>query len=360
MESIQEVIIIVSSMDSRTGGPPKSIQGICKALKEELGIVPITYTKNRGDCHDSEFMVIKEVSFLACMWLLISKWRNKSTIVHIQGLWEPIVLFSMLTMAVMKINYTVTPRGMLQMWSLEQRRLIKNFLSILQRPLLNLSNSVIVSSNIEKEDVIAYGVKACKVEIAGNLVETQKGLRVNSDDFTQILFMSRIHKKKGLELLMSVWRDSFANRTDCKLILCGVGEEEYTNQLVRCVEQIKNVEYLGHVGGKNKWDLIASSDLMVLPSYSENFGNIVLESLSNGTPVLTTPYTPWSSISELNCGYIVDTNEQEIKEALLAFLNLDSDLAIVKRNNALNYYNHISNESVLPILKNYAGTSRFK
>ena len=45
---------------------------------------------------------------------------------------------------------------------------------------------------------------------------------------------------------------------------------------------------------------------------------------------------------------------------LSSFLNLDSDLAIVKRNNALNYYNYISNASVLPILKNYAGTSRFK
>jgi glycosyltransferase involved in cell wall biosynthesis len=70
------------------------------------------------------------------------------------------------------------------------------------------------------------------------------------------------------------------------------------------------------VYGDNKIKLIRRADVVVLPSYSENFGNIVAEALACERPVITTTGTPWKEIENIGCGYYIQPNQEELYEAM--------------------------------------------
>ena len=112
----------------------------------------------------------------------------------------------------------------------------------------------------------------------------------------QILFLGRINPIKNIHSLFDILVDI----DDVKYIIAG---EANLKDEIKYLEFLKNevikfglenkVVFLGKISGKNKFKLISSSKCLVLPSYSENFGNVVLESLSQATPVIASLGTPW-------------------------------------------------------------------
>jgi glycosyltransferase involved in cell wall biosynthesis len=82
-----------------------------------------------------------------------------------------------------------------------------------------------------------------------------------------------------------------ADLPNSHLVIAGNDDENYTEHL-RSVARDCNVsdriEFRGHVGGEQKWELLAMASVLALPSISENFGNVIIEALSVGTPVVTT------------------------------------------------------------------------
>lgn len=86
----------------------------------------------------------------------------------------------------------------------------------------------------------------------------------------------------------------------------------------------RSVHFLGAVHGPMLKALYGGAEMLVLPSYSENFGNVVLEALACGTPVLTTTGTPWKLLQERNFGRWVLPTVDGIAEGLVNLLNLGS------------------------------------
>ncbi|MDA7692774.1 glycosyltransferase, partial [Alphaproteobacteria bacterium] len=110
------------------------------------------------------------------------------------------------------------------------------------------------------------------------------------------------------------------------LLIVGRGSVEYTIYLKDLInESQSNVILLGHKEGKEKIDLYTKSKVLVLPSHSENFGNVVLEALANSTPVIASKYTPWEEIEENQCGYWVDNSPESIQIYLEKIFTLSSD-----------------------------------
>ena len=84
----------------------------------------------------------------------------------------------------------------------------------------------------------------------------------------------------------------------------------------------KYIHWLGEVRGEKKIELLNSADCFVLPTYSENFGIVIAESLASGVPVITTKNAPWQLLEENNCGWWVDASVDALREALNEALNL--------------------------------------
>ena len=100
-----------------------------------------------------------------------------------------------------------------------------------------------------------------------------------------------------------------------------------------------NAEIKDPVYGKDKIDIILKSDLLILPSLSENFGLIIAESLSLGLPVATTVNTPWIDIVEdkVNCGWIIDESVDGIYDFLKKIEKITTDELKLKSNNGIFY-----------------------
>jgi glycosyltransferase involved in cell wall biosynthesis len=131
------------------------------------------------------------------------------------------------------------------------------------------------------------------------------------------LFLSRLHPKKGLPMLLKAWAE--VRPENWELVLVGPSEENHRDDLeeqVRRHELGKMVRFAGAVPEEEKWEVYRKSDLFVLPSHSENFGIVVAEALAAGLPAITTTGTPWQELEGRNCGWWVEPEAGPLAEAL--------------------------------------------
>jgi len=144
------------------------------------------------------------------------------------------------------------------------------------------------------------------------------------DGRLRLLFLSRVHEKKGLDDLLT----ALVGLPELvELDIYGTGEASYLNKVAAQVSGLGlsgRVHFHGHVDGAVKAKAFRQADLFVLPSYSENFGIVVAEALARGVPVLTTRATPWSGLETHDCGRAVDVGAEPLAAAIfdLADANL--------------------------------------
>src|SRR5262249_54056295 len=103
-----------------------------------------------------------------------------------------------------------------------------------------------------------------------------------------VLFLSRINWKKGLDRLIDAWH----HIPDCPLVIAGNDDEHYQATLMeraRALGIADRVLFIGEVRDEHKWAVYERAQLFVLPSYSENFGNVVAEAMAMARPVVLTP-----------------------------------------------------------------------
>jgi glycosyltransferase involved in cell wall biosynthesis len=146
-----------------------------------------------------------------------------------------------------------------------------------------------------------------------------------SESEVVLLFLSRIHPKKGLDVLLrSLAGLERGTLGTVRLAVVGGGEEDYVGELktfaARESARLPRVDWVGEIWDDGKWAYFQGADLFCLPSHSENFGLAVLEALQVGTRVLTTIETPWDIVTSLDAGMIVEPTVGAIRSALVAFL----------------------------------------
>jgi glycosyltransferase involved in cell wall biosynthesis len=151
----------------------------------------------------------------------------------------------------------------------------------------------------------------------------------------KMVFLSRIHPKKGIELLLEAWRK--LDSKEWTLEIAGDGDPSYVETLKKSASDLKEVRFTGPQYGEAKWDCIRSADVMVLPTFSENFGIVVAEALAVGVPVLTTKGTPWEDLEIHQCGWWIELSIANLKNALENLVNspIEEFKAMGKRGTTL-------------------------
>jgi glycosyltransferase involved in cell wall biosynthesis len=220
-----------------------------------------------------------------------------------------------------RIPYIIAPHGMLEPWSLNARRLRKVLaLHLYQGRVLMHAAAIHATSEQEAENIRQLSCVRSRVHVIPNVVDSPPsaqpaGNRKGGERRT-LLFLSRIHPKKGLDILLEAWK--LLRPQGWRLAIVGSGEPDYVASLHRrCViEGIADVDFCPHVHGAQREEAYASATAFVLPTYSENFGNVVAEALMRGLPVITTTGTPWSSLIERQCGWYVAPTVAGLQSAL--------------------------------------------
>ena len=239
-------------------------------------------------------------------------------VIHDHGLWLPTNVWSAVCAAWTGTSRVVTPRGMLEPWALQHGARKKRVAwHLYQRYALQQADQIHVTSTMEKEHVEGLGV-SLPVAVIPNGVEIPAEDPISTPhEGCTALFLSRIHPKKGLPMLLDAWAD--LRPQDWSLTLVGPGENGHRDALWEQVQRKglgDAVRFVGPVSDEEKWSYYRQADLFVLPTHSENFGIVVAEALASGTPVLTTTAAPWEELVTYDCGWWVAPEREAIAGAL--------------------------------------------
>lgn len=142
---------------------------------------------------------------------------------------------------------------------------------------------------------------------------------------TVVLFLSRLSPQKGLDMLISAWGEIIINFPDAFLVVAGPDYMGYSNQVRQLAAKSAypgSMLIPGGVWGEQKLALYSRADVFVLPSYSENFGNVIAEALVCGTPVITTQATPWNEIEKVGCGQWITVGKKELTAAIAQMVSI--------------------------------------
>lgn len=219
--------------------------------------------------------------------------------------------------------FVLSPRGMVMSPGLRYRRTKKRIaLFLYQRRILEAVNLFHVTSNAEAEAVRTLGLtQPCAV--IPNAVELPREWEPIRGPRRRLLFLSRVHPTKGLPMLFRAW--ARAAPKGWELVIAGPDQLGHRKELEHLAEELDirdTVQLWGAVPDAEKWTLYRSADLFVLPTYSENFGTVVAESLASGVPVITTTAAPWQELNEQKCGWWVSPTEESLEDVLREAVSL--------------------------------------
>ena len=249
----------------------------------------------------------------------------KPDLIHLRGLWRQ----SSFVCRYWKIQHpncklVVQPAGMLEPWARNRNSWRKSiYYRLFESSLLDCCDAIHTTSVSEAENLISVGLSPQKmfvIEEGINMPNPAQHLTSRKVKFPakkQLLFLSRIHPKKGIELLLTSL--SLLRPKDWICTIAGMGSKAYENDLLKRVKILgldDTVNFVGPVYGKEKESIFKESHAFILPTYSENFGIAIAEAMSWGLPVITTTGTPWSALSNPALGWYVNPNVNDISYAL--------------------------------------------
>lgn len=239
-----------------------------------------------------------------------------------------------------KYGYKVvlTPHGILEPWIIHCHYLTRKLpvLMIYQKVAIRKADCLQATADTERENLLKLGynsnIKIVQLGIDAESITMKTSWKKNM----QILFLSRVHVKKGINYLIEaadILRDELQGY---KIVVAGEGDADYVASLKQQImdKGLQNIiQLIGGVYGNKKWKLFQTSDFFVLPTNSENFGLAIAESLASGTPVITTVGTPWNDLNTSNAGAWIEIGSQPLVDTLRRFLSLsDDDLEAMGKN----------------------------
>jgi glycosyltransferase involved in cell wall biosynthesis len=215
----------------------------------------------------------------------------------------------------------ISPRGMLEPWALAYHAWKKRLAWWLyQRRDLRGVTAFHATAEMEAESIRRLGFRQPIIVLPNGVAmpaPTEHRRSVAEPATREALFLSRIHPKKGIDLLIEAW--ARLRPAGWRLTIAGNDEAGHAAVVERRIREAglgEAVRYVGPAYGADKERLFRAAHLFVLPSHSENFGIVVAEALAYGMPVLTTTGTPWAELVSRHCGWHVAPTTDAIADAL--------------------------------------------
>jgi len=260
-------------------------------------------------------------------------------LVHDHGLWMFTNLYARRSAQRAGVPLVISPRGMLEPWSLGRSRARKLAAWLLFQK-KNLASAALLhaTSAAEADSIRALGLRTPIATIA-NGVEVPAASELPARGILEsrfpglagkrwLLFLSRLHPKKGLAELIRLWAVLAPRFPDWQLVIAGPDLDGYgttVRGLVAAAALGERTTFTGAIDGADRASAFANADVLVLPTHSENFGIVVAEALAHGTPVLTTRGAPWGELATHRCGWWVELSDPALEAALTEALGLPKD-----------------------------------
>jgi glycosyltransferase involved in cell wall biosynthesis len=256
-------------------------------------------------------------------------------VVHVHGLWLPHSLAARMAAAKFKKPLVSSVHGMLETWELKNKRLKKSIYSLfVERPSLARSHCFRALSEQEVADYRRFGLRSPIAVVPNGIGRLD---RIDSGAFfrhfpqlsgkAMVLYLSRIHYKKGILNLLNAWPSVLRNHPDAHVVVAGPdcqGTVVKVKEIIARYNVGSSVTLCGTLSGEIKLAALSAARLFCLPSYSEGQSVAVLEALSIGLPVVITPACNVDGVAESGAGFVTSNESSKLSDALSGALSARS------------------------------------
>jgi glycosyltransferase involved in cell wall biosynthesis len=356
-----KVLHVIPSVAPRYGGPSRAVIEMCRALRGRGVETLIATTDADGDGRLAVDLG-RQISyddvpaiFFHRQWSEaykysrpLARWLDAHVrdfdVVHIHAVFSHACLAAAVACRKKGVPYIVRPLGTLDPWSLKQKSLRKRvFWHLGVKRMLDAAAAIHYTAAPEQElvenalglkrgVVVPLGVETSAPPAAGE-TEIEGTLGSSLRQHPYILMLSRLHRKKGLELLLPAFlslsrQSEFA---EWKLVIAGEGDAEYVKSLRRLIKRENgngNVIFVGWLEGAEKEAALRQASLLALTSYQENFGLCIVEALACGVPVIVSPHVNLApEIEAAGAGWVTPLERGTLERSLAETLRDDAGRA---------------------------------
>lgn len=346
-----QICQVVASINENIGGPANSVANLAQALSEQnicSHLFTLDYPNHGKQTSIADVILHSYPATQLAKYLrgfqpnanlaLQELASTEINLIHNHGLWMFPNLYARQAAIKNDLPLIISPRGMLEAWSLKNsffKKLPAWFLYENQ----NLKSATAFHATCyEEENSIRKLNFRQPIAIIPNGVNlpnlsTKPSREVLVNIFPELaekkwlLFLSRIHPKKGLDNLLLVWKTLANQFPDWHLIIAGSDLIGYQTKLEIMTAELglgHQTTFTGMLSGQYKASALSNADLFVLPTHSENFGIAIAESLAYKVPVITTKGTPWQDLEQNGCGWWIDNTQQALTDALVEGMEMSS------------------------------------
>ena len=380
-----KVLHIIPSVSLKRGGPSQAVVEMVKALRKEGIDASILSTEDNGmyrenifspgwnylsevpiliqPCFDSRVHMLREylISPRLTSWLMDN--AKKYDLLHIHAIFSYPSTASMTIARFLRVPYIIRTIGQLNSWSLSQSPIKKKFMYYaIEKGNLKNAKAIHVTSSIEREDIEKLNLGTPIIQVGLGVEMPDSGIvldrRRSNLAVTKFLYLSRLHPKKQIEMLLeslSILKYSH-HRDDWALIIAGTGDLNYCEYLQKLADDLRiepHIEWLGHVQGKEKQALFRNSDWFVLPSAGENFGISTVEAMAAGLPVIITDKVGVAeNVATHQAGLLCGSTAEELSDVLKRSLHGPS-LQMKRAARSLVECNYSWNQIVKELIAHY-------
>jgi glycosyltransferase involved in cell wall biosynthesis len=347
------ILHVIGSLSPADGGPPEAVRQMARAWSE-IGVQPELLCQDEpaapflsaipfpvhalGQRHLGRFGLSPRL----WKWLQHNAPRFDGIVMHGVWIFADIAVRAAALRA--RVPYVVFPHGGLDPWFNRKyplKHLKKLIYWPLQYPVLRDARAVLFTTPTERDLAVTsfrpnrwnsipvpYGVgepqgdPAAQIEAFYNKVPGVRGR-------PYLLFLSRIHEKKGCDLLLEAFTRVAPSVPDLQLVVAGPDQVGLQARLQALAQQngiAGRVHWPGMLSGDHKWGALRAAEAFVLPSHQENFGIVVVESLAAGRPVLiSNQVNIWPDIENDGAGLIEEDTLDGTERLLRRWLSLSGD-----------------------------------
>lgn len=347
-----KVLHVIPSVAPRYGGPSRAVIEMCRALRGRGVDTLIATTDADGagrlavDLGRPTLYDDVPAIFFPRQWSEaykysrpLARWLDAHVaefeVVHIHAVFSHACLAAAKACRKRGVPYIVRPLGTLDPWSLKQKSTKKKLLWHLSvKRMLDGASAIhytaLPEQKLAEESlglgrgvVVPLGIEMDSIGGDGD-VETAQALDPSLSNHPYVLVLSRLHPKKGLELLLPAFL-SLARQSEFaewKLVLAGDGDAEYVS-LLRCLAEKEGMSdrviFVGWLQGEQKRVVLQRASLLALTSYQENFGLCVVEALACGVPVILSPHVNLApEVAAAGAGWVTPLEPGAIESTLAA------------------------------------------
>ena len=339
----------------KCGGPPVSVDNFCSLMKEhEIYIVTVNHDlfdskpyedicdgwNDRGNC---KVLYLEDTQYNKNTFRKVIN-EIKPDVLYLQGIFQSCILPCLQLAKEYGIKVLLAPRGELCEGAFNLKRYKKKPYVKLIRALGLVKNVNWQSTSDEETEAIKKLMKASddhiyRLENIPSIPHIEYSRREKKAGEARFVFLSRIHPKKNLIFAISLFKEI---KGQVHFDIYGPIEDE--NYWKQCQEEIRKqpanvkVEYKGLINHDAVHEVISQYDAFLFPTFSENYGHVIAESLIVGTPVIISDQTPWRNLEEVGAGWDIKLqDETEFIRAIQIIINENKNDASRHSKSALEY-----------------------